>query len=629
MEPFDTAGVTGLEQALTPRVAVTIDLVDQPLGDLRREALLRGEQARPERVAARGAPRRGEQHLGIGTTRRRAPHCAGRSRADDRESRRERAEAEPSSTTGVGIATQGADQRDHRGVTCGGIAREPAHDDRVDPRRHHALRRRSEPAIEPRLRPRPPQRLGQRHAEAVLIGERIGTAPAQDLGGRVCRRAAERPREQLAVRIDVVPRGRVGSRVVDPQAGEPEVHHLRSTLAVHEHVVGLEVPVHHAVAVGGRERLSDREEQQDGVVSILRAGRRALAEEAAERAAGDELHRDEHAPVPVGDADLVDADDVGMGQACEGPALAEQRRLVGRARPAEDLDRDPAIEAGIVGLVDHTHGAASGLAHDLEPPHLRRRGLEAEDGAPQRRAELLRDDVGLHGAQLLERSNGGLAARSIGRVHVARMFRGHCRATVLRSMDDAELLRDWRAGDAHAGDALVSRYFPAICRFFRSKLGDDVDDLIQRTFLDCLHGQHGLRGEGSFRSFLFTIAYRRLYDQLRERAGPSTTEIGSRSLADLRTTPSRAAARREEQVLVLDALERIELDHRVVLELAYWEEMSGPEIAAVLGIAANTVRSRLSRARAALREQLAALQGGASPISENRLEELTRGVADG
>jgi RNA polymerase sigma factor (sigma-70 family) len=196
-------------------------------------------------------------------------------------------------------------------------------------------------------------------------------------------------------------------------------------------------------------------------------------------------------------------------------------------------------------------------------------------------------------------------------------------------MDDAELLRDWRAGDAHAGDALVSRYFPAICRFFRSKLGDDVDDLIQRTFLDCLHGQHGLRVEGSFRSFLFTIAYRRLYDHLRERAGPTAVEIGSRSLADLRTTPSRAAARGEEQALVLRALERIELDHRVVLELAYWEEMSGPEIAAVLGIAANTVRSRLSRGRAALREQLAALQGDGAPISEDRLEELTRGVADG
>lgn len=79
------------------------------------------------------------------------------------------------------------------------------------------------------------------------------------------------------------------------------------------------------------------------------------------------------------------------------------------------------------------------------------------------------------------------------------------------------------------------------------------------------------------------------------------------SIRDLGTTPSRAAARGQETEVLRAALDALPLDHRIALELAYWEEMSGPEIAIALGIPANTVRSRLSRARAALRETIASV----------------------
>ena len=42
--------------------------------------------------------------------------------------------------------------------------------------------------------------------------------------------------------------------------------------------------------------------------------------------------------------------------------------------------------------------------------------------------------------------------------------------------DDLELLEAWRAGDRAAGQRLIGRYFDSIARFFRSKLGDDVED---------------------------------------------------------------------------------------------------------------------------------------------------------
>lgn len=170
---------------------------------------------------------------------------------------------------------------------------------------------------------------------------------------------------------------------------------------------------------------------------------------------------------------------------------------------------------------------------------------------------------------------------------------------------DGELLCAWRAGDRAAGDALIGAHFASVCRFFRTKLGDDVEDLIQQTFLDLLAAASPVV---SVRATLFTIARRRLFDHLRTRYQRDIVElVTSISVADLGTSPSTAVARSEQQRLLHEALQHISLDHRIALELAYWEELSGPEIAEILDIPEHTVRSRLSRARQALREQVEAL----------------------
>ena len=70
---------------------------------------------------------------------------------------------------------------------------------------------------------------------------------------------------------------------------------------------------------------------------------------------------------------------------------------------------------------------------------------------------------------------------------------------------DIELLDAWCAGDNAAGDALIRRHFEAVCRFFRSKLGEDVEDLIQRTFQVCTVRRNDLTAGGSFRGFLFGV----------------------------------------------------------------------------------------------------------------------------
>ena len=171
---------------------------------------------------------------------------------------------------------------------------------------------------------------------------------------------------------------------------------------------------------------------------------------------------------------------------------------------------------------------------------------------------------------------------------------------------DHELLDAWRAGDTGAGDDLVSRHWASVSRFFRAKVGDDGADLISQTFLACVEGKDRIEGE-NVKAYLFAVARRRLADHFRRRARAPVVDFGLSSLADLATGPATELGRRQRGELLREGLARIPLDDQIALELAYFESLSTRELAAVLEVPENTVRSRLSRARDKLRVALGEL----------------------
>ena len=170
--------------------------------------------------------------------------------------------------------------------------------------------------------------------------------------------------------------------------------------------------------------------------------------------------------------------------------------------------------------------------------------------------------------------------------------------------NDLDLLDAWRGGDARAGNLLFRRHFAPLARFFRNKVDVGVEDLIQGTFLACIEGRDRFREASSFRTYLFAIARNLLYGYYRRQH--RAVDFVQTSVIDLGASPCGPLGRREEAAALLRALRSIPLEFQVVLELSYWEDMKAPEIAEVLEIPANTVRGRLSRARAALRQALAA-----------------------
>lgn len=175
---------------------------------------------------------------------------------------------------------------------------------------------------------------------------------------------------------------------------------------------------------------------------------------------------------------------------------------------------------------------------------------------------------------------------------------------------DSELLLAWRDGDKSAGKDLFARHYDAVARFFRNKVGAEAPDLVQKTFLGCLESIERFRGSGSFRSFLFAVAYRQLCKHYRTRSTERDRfDVGSVTAYDVDPTPSRVLAQRQEQRLLLEALRRIPIAYQVVLELHYWEQMSASEIAEALGDPLGTIKSRIRRGRELLEEQITTLAG--------------------
>jgi RNA polymerase sigma-70 factor (ECF subfamily) len=169
-------------------------------------------------------------------------------------------------------------------------------------------------------------------------------------------------------------------------------------------------------------------------------------------------------------------------------------------------------------------------------------------------------------------------------------------------IDDLELLQRWRAGDRRAGDELFTRHFDAVHRFFRAKLADDVEDLVQRTFLALLESSVRERAIASVRGWLLGTARNLLFERWRGRTAfdPSTS-----TLAALEPSPSALVTAAGEQRTLSLALRLIPLDQQIVLELFYWEAMSGSEIAACLQEPEGTIRTRLRRARESLADAIA------------------------
>jgi RNA polymerase sigma-70 factor (ECF subfamily) len=171
-------------------------------------------------------------------------------------------------------------------------------------------------------------------------------------------------------------------------------------------------------------------------------------------------------------------------------------------------------------------------------------------------------------------------------------------------MTDEQLMLDFQRGSKEAFTELFGRYREPVFGFFRRRLADAAraEELAQETFLAVLRAAVRYEPRALFRTYLYGIALKQLSAERRK-----STYREAWSEASQADPPAAGSA--EIGVAVREALAKLEADEREVLMLREYEELSYAEIAALQRVPVNTVRSRLFRARLALKEWLLSPQG--------------------
>ncbi len=198
------------------------------------------------------------------------------------------------------------------------------------------------------------------------------------------------------------------------------------------------------------------------------------------------------------------------------------------------------------------------------------------------------------------------------------------------TVSDSELVRRCQRGDASAFDTLVRRHEQRVVNVAYRMLGEReaAHDAAQEAFLSAWKALPRFRADASFATWLYRIAHnvcldharraRRLPDPMPSRAADEPSPLDP---ADPGPGPEAQAETSQLQRRVHEALGRLPVKYRSLLILFDIEGLTYEQITEVLGLPMGTVKSRLNRARHALREELA-------PILEHRDAESTPTITE-
>lgn len=170
---------------------------------------------------------------------------------------------------------------------------------------------------------------------------------------------------------------------------------------------------------------------------------------------------------------------------------------------------------------------------------------------------------------------------------------------------DSVLIERWRAGDERAATALVERHAPALARFAAS-FGEreEVEELVQDTFVRAFASLEGFRGESSLRTWLFTILRRLLVDRRRARKRRGGRVEIREGDAATEYDPLDGMLADETEQRMREAITRLSPTQREVFTLRVAEGLSYKEIAEVAGTTEGAARVHYHNAMRAVKEFL-------------------------
>jgi RNA polymerase sigma-70 factor (ECF subfamily) len=182
--------------------------------------------------------------------------------------------------------------------------------------------------------------------------------------------------------------------------------------------------------------------------------------------------------------------------------------------------------------------------------------------------------------------------------------------------DESSLVAQAQAGDQNAFSELVGHYERKIYRLAKNitRNDEDAEDVLQDAFLKAYTHLDSFKGDSKFYTWIVRIAVNEALMRLRKRKSDRSVpldepvELGeesvTREIAVWEDNPEQRYSKEEWRRILDEAVEGLKPDFRTVFVLRDIEELSTEETAETLGISVPAVKSRLLRARLALRETL-------------------------
>ncbi len=179
-------------------------------------------------------------------------------------------------------------------------------------------------------------------------------------------------------------------------------------------------------------------------------------------------------------------------------------------------------------------------------------------------------------------------------------------ANMTQPVDDLDLIRRMQAGDDDAVRDLYAQYGQRLYAY-ALRLTDDpatAEDVTQNTLVTAWRTAHTFRAEGRLIAWLLGIVHHTAMKAIRNRTN-YLGDVAEETIREEQPSPEEQAQVKDERRWVRQGMQSLSPEHRAVLELIFYQELSLNEVAQVLNIPVGTVKSRLSYARTHLRGVLA------------------------
>jgi RNA polymerase sigma factor (sigma-70 family) len=183
-----------------------------------------------------------------------------------------------------------------------------------------------------------------------------------------------------------------------------------------------------------------------------------------------------------------------------------------------------------------------------------------------------------------------------------------------RPLEEAELVERARHGDVGAYEELVRRHQQVAARTAYLVMGGaaDAEDAVQEAFVKAYYALSRFRGDAPFRPWLLTIVANEARNRRKSAARRARLALRAgqdRPSGDAAPSPEVAALEEEERTILVQAVNRLREQDRMVIGYRYFLGLSERETASALGVPAGTVKSRLARALHRLRDVLESMPG--------------------